>query len=46
MKPLRLRLSQTSAFACKDYAKKHLGRDKAIGEIDREIMNVNGGAIA
>ena len=39
-------IAKMSAFACKEYAKKHLGRDKAIGEIDREIMNVNGGAIA
>ena len=39
-------IANERAFACNDYAKKHLGRDKAIGEIDREIMNVNGGAIA
>ena len=39
-------IANERAFASEEYAKKHLGRDKAIGEIDREIMNVNGGAIA
>jgi acetyl-CoA C-acetyltransferase/acetyl-CoA acyltransferase len=34
------------AFASADFAKKHLGRDLALGEIDRAKLNVNGGAIA
>ena len=34
------------AFASKDFAKDYLGKDKPIGEIDREILNVSGGAIA
>lgn len=34
------------AFASDNFAKKNLGRDKAIGVVNREIMNVNGGAIA
>jgi len=29
-----------------DFAKRELGRDKAIGKIDRSRLNVNGGAIA
>lgn len=29
-----------------DFAKRELGRDKAVGEIDRNRLNVNGGAIA
>lgn len=39
-------IANERAFASKDYAKKYLDRDTALGEIDREIMNVNGGAIA
>ncbi len=34
------------AFASDAFAQKHLGMDKALGEIDREKLNVNGGAIA
>lgn len=34
------------AFASDDFAKKYLGKDKAIGEINPDILNVNGGAIA
>jgi len=34
------------AFASDDYARAHLGRDKALGAIDRAKLNVNGGAIA
>lgn len=34
------------AFASDEFAKKALGRDKALGEINPEILNVNGGAIA
>ncbi len=28
------------------YMREHLGRDKAVGEVDRSILNVNGGSIA
>ena len=34
------------AFASDEFAKKHLKRDKALGEIDKNILNVNGGGIA
>jgi acetyl-CoA acetyltransferase family protein len=34
------------AFASREFARKELGRSEAIGEIDRNITNVNGGAIA
>ena len=34
------------AFPSKEFAKKFLNKDKAMGDLDREIMNVNGGAIA
>ena len=34
------------AFASDDFAKKELGRDRAIGDIDSQILNVNGGAIS
>jgi acetyl-CoA acetyltransferase family protein len=34
------------AFASTEFARKELGRSEAIGEIDRNITNVNGGAIA
>ncbi len=34
------------AFASKEFAEKHFGDKKAVGELNREIMNVNGGAIA
>jgi len=34
------------AFKSKEYAKKHLGLESAVGEINPEILNVNGGAIA
>jgi acetyl-CoA acetyltransferase family protein len=34
------------AFASDQFAKEKLGKDKALGVIDRNIMNVNGGAIA
>jgi len=36
----------TRAFGSRDFAKKDLGRDEALGEIDPEKLNVNGGAIA
>lgn len=34
------------ALASDEFAVKELGRDKAVGQIDRERLNVNGGAIA
>jgi acetyl-CoA C-acetyltransferase/acetyl-CoA acyltransferase len=34
------------AFASDDYARAHLGREHALGAIDRARLNVNGGAIA
>ena len=36
----------TKAFASKEFAQRELGRDDAIGELDPEKLNVNGGAIA
>ncbi len=35
-----------AAAASDDYARKHLGRDRALGVIPPEKLNVNGGAIA
>jgi acetyl-CoA acetyltransferase family protein len=34
------------AFASANYCSEHFGLDKAIGELDRDRLNVNGGAIA
>ncbi len=34
------------AFRSKGFAAENLGRQDAIGEIDRDILNVNGGAVA
>ena len=34
------------AFASKEFCKKHFGLDEAMGEIDDEILNVNGGGVA
>lgn len=34
------------AFLSEDFSKKELGRDKPIGKLDREKLNVNGGAVA
>lgn len=34
------------AFASDEFSQKYLGREKALGKIDRDILNVNGGAIA
>lgn len=39
-------LSTTQALASKRFAEEKLGRNEAIGEIDRGILNVNGGSIA
>ena len=39
-------LACMKAFASADFAKEELGRDQALGEIDPEKLNPNGGAIA
>jgi acetyl-CoA acyltransferase len=39
-------LACKKAFASDQFAREKLGLDKAVGEINPEIMNVNGGAIA
>tara|TARA_R110002072_G_scaffold120031_4_gene252972 strand:+ start:1822 stop:3120 length:1299 start_codon:yes stop_codon:yes gene_type:complete len=39
-------LSNTKALACKRFAEDKLGLADAVGEIDHDIMNVNGGSIA
>lgn len=39
-------LAVLKAFASDEFAKSKLGLDKALGVIDREKLNVNGGAIA
>jgi acetyl-CoA acetyltransferase family protein len=39
-------LANEAAFASARFAQEKLGRSAATGEIDREILNVNGGAIA
>jgi acetyl-CoA acetyltransferase family protein len=39
-------LGNEKAFASPQFAREQLGRDTALGEIDRGRLNVNGGAIA
>ncbi len=39
-------LANERAFASDEFARRHLGRDRALGELDRARLNVNGGAIA
>ena len=39
-------IANERAFASADFAKKHLNRSSALGEINPDILNVNGGAIA
>jgi acetyl-CoA acetyltransferase family protein len=39
-------LANEKAFASPHFAREHLGRDSALGEMDRDRLNVNGGAIA
>jgi acetyl-CoA acetyltransferase len=39
-------LAVLKAFASAEFARTELGQKTALGEIDREITNVNGGAIA
>ena len=39
-------LSNIQAFGSADWAKQHLGRDEAIGEIDESKLNLYGGSIS
>ena len=39
-------LSNTRAFASTEWATRHLGRDRAIGEIDEDKLNPYGGSIS
>jgi acetyl-CoA C-acetyltransferase/acetyl-CoA acyltransferase len=39
-------IANEKAFPSVEFAKKYLNKDKALGEIDRSKLNVNGGAIA
>lgn len=39
-------LACEQAFASADFARESLGRDKPLGQLDRQRLNVNGGAIA
>ena len=39
-------IANEKAFASKEFAVKYLNREGPVGILDREIMNVNGGAIA
>ncbi|AGH81311.1 acetyl-CoA acetyltransferase [Psychromonas sp. CNPT3] len=39
-------LANESAFSSTLFAQKFLGQDKALGSIDKTLLNVNGGAIA
>lgn len=39
-------IANERAFASETFGREHLGRDEAVGEIDHERLNVNGGAIA
>jgi acetyl-CoA acetyltransferase family protein len=39
-------LANLAAFGSDEFARKQLGRSRAVGEIDRDKLNVNGGAIA
>jgi acetyl-CoA C-acetyltransferase/acetyl-CoA acyltransferase len=39
-------IANRRAFCSDDYAREHLGRDTALGELDDGRLNVNGGAVA
>jgi acetyl-CoA C-acetyltransferase/acetyl-CoA acyltransferase len=39
-------LANQRAFGSDDFAREHLGRDAAVGELDMSRFNVNGGAVA
>lgn len=39
-------LANLAAMESDEFARRHLGRERAIGAIDRDTLNVNGGSIA
>ena len=39
-------LCNLKGLASDDYARKQMGRNKAVGEVDRSKLNVNGGSVA
>jgi acetyl-CoA acetyltransferase family protein len=39
-------LANQQAFASADFAREHLGRETAVGDLDPARLNVNGGAVA
>jgi acetyl-CoA C-acetyltransferase/acetyl-CoA acyltransferase len=39
-------IANERAFPSQQFARERLGRDQAVGELNRDIMNVHGGAIA
>ena len=39
-------IANERAFPSKEFAATYLGKGKSVGELDRTIMNVDGGAIA
>lgn len=39
-------LANLKALASDDFARRHLGRDAAVGVVDRELLNVNGGSVS
>ena len=39
-------IANQRAFPSAEFARRYLGRDKPVGELNRETLNVNGGAIA
>ncbi|MDQ8179173.1 thiolase family protein [Pelagicoccus sp. SDUM812005] len=39
-------IANERAFSSRAFAREYLGRDEALGELDRERLNVNGGSIA
>jgi acetyl-CoA acyltransferase len=39
-------IANQKAFGSKKYAQEHLGRERELGELKDDILNVNGGAIA
>ncbi len=39
-------IANEKAFESADFARRCLGRDKSVGKLDRDRLNVNGGAIA
>ncbi|OVE74133.1 acetyl-CoA acyltransferase [bacterium B17] len=39
-------IANEKAFSSKEFAERHLGQASPVGELSRDILNVNGGAIA